>query len=277
MTRVALALGGGAALGWAHIGVLRALQEAGIEVAAVAGTSIGGLAALCLAADRLDVFEALARSATRVSVLRYLDPHFKKGAVLGGRTIQRELRQHFGSKRIEQLHLPAAVVASDLTTGLPHIIDHGLLVDAARATMALPGIFAPVHLDHHILIDGGATMPVPVRVARQLAPDLPVIAINLQGDYHGRAHAVGLQRDRRGRLSTMGIVRAATGLTLTQLARYSLDRDPPDLELAPPVAHIDGSNFTRADELIRIGRETVIQSLPKIRALAGMPPHDLPA
>src|SRR3546814_15429075 len=91
---IALALGGGAALGWAHIGVLRALHRHGVPIGAVAGTSIGALAAVCQAADRLDVLEDIARSARLRTVLRYLDPHFRRGAMLWGRTIARQLDRH---------------------------------------------------------------------------------------------------------------------------------------------------------------------------------------
>jgi NTE family protein len=262
---IALALGGGAALGWAHIGVLRALEEGGIEVGAVAGTSIGALAAVCLAADRLGTLEEIARSANLRTMLRYLDPHMRHGAVLGGRTIARELQLHLGHLAFEDLAIPAAAVAADLATGEAVILDKGPVADAVRASMALPGIFHPVIHEARVLIDGGAVMPVPVSVARSLGGDMPVVAVNLQGDYANRANATGLRNGRR--FTTMGVVRSAAGLLFARLARQSLELTPPDLEIAPRVGHIEVHHFMRAHELIEIGRSATEDALPAIRAL----------
>jgi NTE family protein len=264
---IALALGGGAALGWAHIGVLRALEQAEIPLGAVAGTSIGALAAVCAATDRLDVLEALARSANMRTVLRYLDPHMKRGAMLGGREIIRQLDRHLGHARFEDLPIPCAVVASDLVSGSAVILSTGPVAEAVRASMALPGIFHPVVRGEQVLVDGGATMPVPVAAVRAIAPGLPVVAVNLQNDYANRARAVGLRKGPRQHLSTIGIVRSATGLMLSQLARHSLLLCPPDLELPLAVGHIDVGNFTRAHELIEIGARATTEALPAIRAL----------
>lgn len=264
---IALALGGGAALGWAHIGVLRALMRHGVHVGAVAGTSIGALAAVCAAADRLDVLETIARSANMRTILRYLDPHMRKGAVLGGRAIARQLETHLGRMRMEELHIPCAVVAADLVSGREVSITHGLVTQAVRASMALPGIFQPVLMDGMALVDGGVIAPVPVAAARALG-DLPVVAINLQNDYARRAVAVGLRMDPKPALTTISVTRAAMGLLLSRLARQSLTLDPPDLELALPVGHIDVRHFTRAAELIDIGAAAVDQAWPALEALA---------
>lgn len=265
MTAIALALGGGAALGWAHIGVLRALEEGGIEVGAVAGTSIGALAAVCLAADRLGALEEIARSANLRTMLRYLDPHMRRGAMLGGRMIARELQLHLGHLAFDDLAIPAAAVAADLATGEEVILDTGPVADAIRASMALPGIFHPIIRDGRVLIDGGAVMPVPVSVARSLGGDMPVVAVNLQGDYANRASATGLRSGHR--FTTMGVVRSAAGLLFSRLARQSLELTPPELEIAPRVGHIEVHHFMRAHELIEIGRSATEDALPAIRAL----------
>ncbi len=264
---IALALGGGAALGWAHIGVLRALHRHDVRIGAVAGTSIGALAAVCQAADRLDVLENIARSATIRTVLRYLDPHLRKGAMLGGRSIIRQLDRHLGHARFEQLSIPCAVVAADLVAGEAVVINKGEVAEAVRASMALPGIFHPVIRDGRVLVDGGVIMPVPVEAVRAIAPGLPVIAINLQNDYARRALAVGLRIEPKPALTSLGVLRSATGLMLSQLARQSLTLNSPDLELALPVGHIDVRHFTRASELIEIGRHAVEDAMPSIRAL----------
>jgi NTE family protein len=264
---IALALGAGAGLGWAHIGVLRGLEEAGVRVNAVAGTSIGALAAVCFGAHRLDILEGIARSANLRMVLRFLDPHWKRGAMLGGREIARHLEIHLGHIRFQDLLVPVSAVAADLLTGQAVIIDRGPVADAVRASMALPGIFHPVGIGDRLLVDGGVAMPVPVTAARALAPGQPVLAINLLGDYQGRARALRRSWTERRSVSTLGVVRAATALMTANLTRHSLSVDPPDLQLDLPVGHIDAGNFTRAEELIGVGRTAVEELLPEILAL----------
>ncbi|MEQ9663327.1 MAG: patatin-like phospholipase family protein [Parasphingopyxis sp.] len=266
--KIALALGGGAGLGWSHIGVLRALDDAGIEITGLAGTSIGGVAAIAYAAGRLDTLEELAHSVSNLrSVVRYLSPTWKPGSVLSGKAIGKLIDQHLGDLTFEDLRIPTCVVAADLIGGEAVMIDHGPVGEAIHATIALPGIFHPIVRDNMVLSDGGAVMPVPVAAARERGGGAPVVAINLQGDYTNRRRAVGL-REESPRLTTISVLRGATGLMLSKLARLSLDADPPDLELPLPVGHIDTSNFTRAEELVEIGREAVAAALPRIEALA---------
>lgn len=262
--RLALALGGGAGLGWAHIGVLRALIARGVTIDAVAGTSIGAVAAVCVAADRLDVLEELARSASPRKVMRYLDVDLRRGSLLGGRAVTRELRHHFGHDRLEDLAIPCAVVAADLVSGAAVVMTHGGVVDAVRASIAIPGIFPPLRRGDAILVDGGVVTPVPVAAARALS-NAPVLAVNLQGDYVRRA-AKGLP-ERLRILTPMRVGRAGITLLLAEFARKSLLIDPPDFELALPVGHIHVRNFTKAHELIDIGAAAVAAAWPEIARL----------
>ncbi len=262
--KLALALGGGAALGWAHIGVLRELQRRGVEVAAVSGTSIGALAAVCFAGSRLDVLENLARGVNRREIMRFLDVDPRKGSVLGGRTVHNRLVAQFGAEVLEDLSIPCAVVAADLVSGEPVVMRSGPVVEAVRASMAIPAIFPPVRTGGMILVDGGVLVPVPVAAARQLS-NAPVLAINLQGDYLRRA-AAGLPVDKRV-MTPFRVGRAGLSLLFAQHARNTLRLDPPDLELAPAIGHIDVRNFTRADELIRLGVESVADNWSAITAL----------
>ena len=265
---IAVALGGGAALGWAHIGVLRALDEKGIPVRAIAGTSIGALAAVCYAANKLDQLERIARSTSWLRMLSYLDLHLRPGAMLGGRGILRDLDLHLGGIQFRDLWIPSAAVAADLVSGKPVIIDHGPVNPAIMASIAIPGLFRPVQYDGHFLVDGGVVMPVPVTATRKLAPALPVLSINLQGDYHGRRVASQMRCRPKHSHNSMAVVRASTMLLMAELARHSLALDPPDLGLTLPVGHIEIHDFTRADELIAIGHRAVIDRLADIERLS---------
>jgi len=258
---VALALGGGAARGWAHIGALRALQEEGIAIAAVAGTSIGALAALCFAADRLDALEEIALGATHSRVLAYLDPHLGRGAWLGGRRIARELEQHIGTTRLEDLTMPVALVAADLNTGEEVRLTSGPAVTAIQASIGLPGIFRPIERDGRLLIDGGMVSNLPIGAARAISGGNPVVAIDLMGDYVGYIRASSPD----GHPSALGTVRSAFLMMTAQQTRQAIAIDPPDVLITIPAGHISTSAFTRATELIRLGHEAVIAALPAIR------------
>lgn len=252
--RLALALGGGAGLGWAHIGVLHALKRHGVIIDAVSGTSIGALAAVCLAADRMNVLEDMARSVKITQLLRFLDIDPRRGSVLGGRTVTNRLRAHFGHDHLEDLFMPVAVVAADLVTGKEVSIVRGRIVEAVRASIAIPGVFPPIRRDGMVLVDGGVRTPVPVRAVRALSR-APVVAVNLQGDYLRRA-ATGLPPDKR-LMTPLRVGRAGLSLMMSHLAKQSLALDPPDFELAPAIGHIDVRNFRRADELIQLGDDAV--------------------
>lgn len=259
---IALALGGGAALGWAHIGALRVLAEKKVPIGAVAGTSIGALAAVCLAHDRLDALEELASTTTYSRVLGYLDPEFGRGAMLGGRRIARELAFHFGDIRLENLGLPIAVVAADLDLAEEVRLTHGSAIDAVRASMALPGIFRPVSIDGRLLIDGGVLANLPVAAARALVPGLPVVAIDLMSDYAGHVGAL------RGRPRTaIATVRSAFQIMALQQTRQTIALEHPAIVVSPQIGHLGSSAFTHAAELMQLGREATLAALPQIKQL----------
>ena len=275
--KISLALGGGAALGWAHIGVLRAIDASPLGVAAIAGTSIGAIAAASYAAGKLDYLEETARSASYRTIIRFLDPHLGRGSMMRGRTIERELEDQLGDIDFADLPIPVATVAADLRTGDTVVMKGGRLVPAVRASMSLPGIFKPVEHDGRLLVDGGVALPVPVAPARELAPDHPCLSINLQDDFLNRALASGVDVGMGGvakPANSIGIVRASVGLSLRNLGRYSLALDPPDFALSLKVGHIDMQNFMHADELIEIGFRETNAVIPKI--LAHLRDLDLP-
>jgi len=200
--RVGLALGSGAARGFAHVGVLRALAEAGIAPAVVAGVSAGAVVGAVHAAGQLDAFEAWARGLDRRKVLALLDVSFSGGALRGRRMIEQIGTFLPEGGRLEDLPLPFAAVATDLESGREVWLQRGDLLDAILASCALPGVVSPVRVEGRWLVDGGIVNPVPVALCRALGAD-SVIAVDL--------NAALLTRRFRG--ESDGPVAAAAGDT----------------------------------------------------------------
>jgi NTE family protein len=176
--RVGLALGSGAARGWAHVGVIRALEEAGHEVGWVAGCSMGAVVAAAFALGRLDVLEEFARSLTPRKVLSYLDLAMPVRGLLDGDRVTELFRDLLGDQDLKDARVPLCVVATDLSTGHEVRLCEGPAAEALRASIAVPGIFAPVVQDGRYLADGGLVNPVPVDVVRALGAEV-VIAVDL--------------------------------------------------------------------------------------------------
>ena len=183
--KIGLALGGGVARGWAHIGVLRTLAAAGIVPDIVVGTSIGAVVGGCYVAGELDELEDFARSLTRRKMLGYLDFNFAGSGLIAGQRLNNRLDQKLRDKMIEKLPRKFVAVATEIGTGQEIWLTRGKLVDAMRASYALPGIFRPVEVDGRWLFDGALVNPIPVSVARALGARY-VIAVNINADMSGR-------------------------------------------------------------------------------------------
>jgi NTE family protein len=178
--RVGLVLGGGAARGWAHIGAIRALEEAGIKPDVVCGTSIGALVGAVYANGDLDWLEEWVGKLTWQTVVRLLDLRFS-GGLLGGRKVIDLFAKQFNGRAIDELAMPFTAVATELDTGREVWLREGGVVDAVRASIAIPGLFTPIWHDGVWLVDGGLSNPVPVSAARAMRADT-VIAIDLNHD-----------------------------------------------------------------------------------------------
>jgi NTE family protein len=195
--RIGLALGGGAARGWSHIGVLRVLDGAGIRPDVIAGCSIGAVVGGCYAARKLDEIEAFALSLTKRRIMGLLDFHLGASGLIGGGRLQKLLDHDLGACRVEDLPVRFATVATELVTGHEIWLTRGRLVDALRASYALPGVFDPVRIGNRWLVDGALVNPVPVTVARASGADL-VICVNLNGDIRLRGGTVIQQHSDAG-------------------------------------------------------------------------------
>ena len=194
--KIGLALGGGVARGWAHIGVLRTLEAAGIVPDIVVGTSIGSVVGGCYVANELDELEDFARSLTRRKVLGYLDFNFAGSGLITGQRLNDRLDVKLRDLSIEKLPRRFVAVATEIGTGHEVWLSRGKLVDAMRASYALPGIFKPVEINGRWLFDGALVNPIPVSVARALGARY-VIAVNINADLSGRGSMAPIMSDHR--------------------------------------------------------------------------------
>lgn len=296
---VGLALGSGMARGWAHIGVLRALEAAGITPGVIAGTSMGAVIGGVALAGRLDAFEEWARRLTTFGVIRQFDVSLSGGGLVAGERTMSLLRRILGNTTFADLPAPFACVATDLFSGHEVWLRDGRLVPAMRASFSLPGVLRPFRLDGRWLIDGAMVNPVPVSVCRALGAQV-VIAVNVNADVLGRdrgpvqepatgrlakaledliatdngrarslLHQVFARGEGGDNLTMFGVMAASLGIVQDRITRSRLAGDPPDVTVTPRVGHMGLMDFQRAAEIIALGREAAEAALPRIRDLLG--------
>lgn len=276
--KLALALGGGAARGWAHIGVLRALEEADIEVGMIAGTSIGALVGGCYLAGKLDELEAFARSLTMRRIAGLLDLTIGGGGLFGGMRLTKRMQEDLEDIAIEDLDRPFVAVSTELNTGHEVWITNGSLITAMRASYALPGIFEPVKCNNRTLVDGALVNPVPTSVCRAYEQPL-VVAVNLNYDIFGRSavvkHSASVQpivqgqhtRVREANIGMTGVMVQAFNIIQERISRARLAGDPPDLALHPRLSDIGLSEFHRAGETIDRGYQEARARIAELKRM----------
>jgi len=280
--KIALALGGGAARGWAHIGVLKALDEAGIQIGMIAGTSIGALVGGCYMAGKLDELETFARSLSMRRIAALLDLTIGGGGLFAGMRLTKRMQEHLQGLNIEDLDRRFVAVATEIRTGHEVWIDSGSLITALRASYALPGIFEPVQCGNRLLVDGALVNPVPVSVCRAYEQPL-VVAVNLHYDLYGRSAVVKhvasppspiekqLQNQNEnmkpGNIGLTGVMVEAFNIIQDRISRARLAGDPPDLALQPRLADIGLSEFHRAAEAIDRGYVEAMAKIDEIKRM----------
>jgi len=302
---IGLALGGGVARGWAHIGALRALIEADIEPDIIAGTSIGSVVGAAYLAGRLDALETWARSLDKRRVIQYMDLSWGGSGLMKGARLVKVLDRYLKDVNIEDFDRPFAAVACDLRTGYEVWLQQGPVIPAIRASYALPGAFEPILVDNRYMIDGALVNPVPVSACRALGAHL-VIAVSLNGDAFGpvgTSHEVDFDNEgdeehdmsemaimaqqslnklrpdrillksllggtKPGKSPRIGSVMMGTlNIVMDRISRSRLAGDPPDVFVAPRIGHIGMLEFTRAEELIERGYRAMQHEIPLIRSV----------
>ncbi len=179
--KIGLVLGSGSARGWAHIGILQALEELAIRIDCVAGSSIGALVGAVYASRGIEQLKEVVVHLDRRQLLSLLDVGLRHAGLIDGKRVADELREQIRQPEIQSLNLLFRAVATDLNTGEEVVLDHGDVIEAVRASISIPGVFTPVARGDRLLVDGGLTNPVPVSLARALGADF-VIAVDVNHD-----------------------------------------------------------------------------------------------
>ena len=247
--RIGLALGGGAARGFAHIGVIQVLEENGIRPDFVAGTSAGSLVAALYASGKNGA--ELGALAEAMDESAFTDWSFPGRGLIRGEALARYVREQTGGMRIEQMRIPLGIVATDLDSGGGILFQAGDPGVAVRASSAVPAVFQPVRIGTHEYVDGGLVAPVPVRYARQMGAEL-VIAVDISAAPDGNATGDAM----RMLLQTFAIM----GRSIN-----SFELRDADVLLRPKLPHVSGADFTARKRAIQAGREAMQSQLAQLR------------
>lgn len=290
--KIGLALGAGAAKGWSHIGVIHALERAGIRIDVVAGCSVGALVGAAYACHRLKPLEKWVRSFSYWQVLRLMDFSWQRGGLLRGERVFSHVRRLIAEDQIAGCALPFGAVTTNLSTGRELWLTEGDLHQAVRASCSIPGLLAPVSWNGYWLVDGAVVNPVPVSLTRALGADI-VIAVDLQHDAHLMQQDLfsvtpqpddtpqasswgGRLRQQLGRMTqrrsvqspgAMEIMSTSIQILENRLKRSRMAGDPPDVQLQPFCPQISTLDFHRADEAIEAGRLAVEKKLDELLPL----------
>lgn len=297
--RIGLALGSGSARGWAHIGVLRALVEEGITPQVVSGTSIGALVGAAYACGKLQALEKWVCTLTWRDVVRFMDVDLLRGGFIQGERLMLFFQQYLHDRRLEELPCAFGAVATDLVSGREVWLLEGSMMQAVRASIALPGLFSPVKQEGRWLVDGGLVNPVPVSLCRALGAEI-VIAVNLNGDLLGRHLKVqpnhartpkgkaeeelfrmisqGVQSFKKRaksmfpklaeveeRPSLFDVLAGSINIMQDRITRSRMAGDPAEWVFCPRVGYIGLLEFDRAREAIEAGYVTVKKEIGALR------------
>lgn len=298
--KIGLVLGSGASRGWSHIGVIKALLREGIEPDIICGTSVGAMMGAAYLTGNLEKLEKWVLSSTRTDVYKFFNVKFSQSGFADKDRMIRFLKTYVTGEgtRVEDLRKPYAAVSTNLENGREMWFTDGSLVDAVRASMALPGLFPAVHIDHRWMVDGGLVNPVPVSTCRALGADI-VIAVNLNSDIIGKRNNKKLepepereQTNKKGVLQNIkqttreysnsifpdrekpaeppGLFTAITNsinIVQDRITRSRLAGDPAEVLISPRLAHIGLLEFHRAAEAIKEGENCVNNVLDEIHRI----------
>ncbi|MDD2943531.1 MAG: patatin-like phospholipase family protein [bacterium] len=284
--RIAVALGGGGAKGFAHVGILEALKNEGIKIDIITGTSMGALVGAAYAAGKLERFRLEAEKIRLQDIPRLLSPSWSWSGMFSGQNVIELLSSFIGVEKIEDLPITYAAIATNLTTGNAEALVKGSLTQAIRASISVPALFTPVMIEGRAYIDGGASEPLPISAARALGADV-VVGIDLFGNalpcppgnnppgssrpspvQSALSYLESLPEKFRPRLGNKDTTsRSSSGhvfeilektLVINQkhLTRLRLKEDPADILISPAVANVSILDFHRFRDVVRAGEDS---------------------
>ncbi len=257
--RIGLALGGGAARGFAHVGVIQVLEEAGIRPSLVAGTSAGSLVAAIYASGKSGAqLQQVAETMEEAAIADWSLQIFTRGA-LRGEALARYVNTQVNGRLIEAMPLPLGIVATDLNTGVDTLFQRGDTGTAVRASSAVPAVFQPVKISGREYVDGGLVSPVPVRAARKMGAEL-VIAVDISSPPEGNPAG-----------GTLDILLQTFSIMGKSINTFEL-RDA-DVVVRPQLMGISSADFGARKRSIEAGRQAMLQALPQLRALIAAKTH----
>ena len=298
--KIGLALGSGAARGWAHIGIIEALEELGITVSAVSGCSIGSYVGATYCAGNLAELKSWVMDLSEWQVAKLMGVSMQKGGLVSGERVFTKLKDDFVTDNIQELAKPFATIATDMRRGQEIIFTEGSTTDAIRASCSIPGIFPPHRYQNRWLLDGAVVNPVPVSLCRQLGVDI-VIAVSLGSDFNPAETELHNQQQKKNEdkfnqfmeksvesfsqwwdskfpssddnekeatpapPSIFNCMSNALDIMQDRVTRSRLAGDPPDILLSPKLGHIGIMEFHRAQEAIDIGRACVERMAEQIK------------
>lgn len=248
--KIGLALGSGGARGFAHLGVIMALKEAGIPIHLIAGSSMGALVASFYAAG-IDL-DRLYKISTAFKRKYFLDFTVPKMGLISGKKVKEFIRLFTHGKNIEELSIPIGIVATDLLTGEKVVFKNGPVAEAVRASISIPGVFVPEKLNGRIFVDGGVSDRVPVSVAKEMGADI-VIAVDVS------------RVKRNAEISSIYDV-IMQSIDIMQAEIVNSREIAATIMIRPPVENFSSRAFTNIDEIIKMGEEETKKHLHQIKA-----------
>jgi len=256
--KVGLALGGGAARGIAHVGVIKVLEKKGIIPQMIAGTSIGAIIG-AIYAKEMDIvlLEQYAMDWSRWRTAQLLDPTLPRVALIKGKKVEAILDTYLGQVTFSELKVPFACVAVDIDSGEEIVFKEGLVASAVRASISVPGVFPPIERDGAFIVDGGLVNPVPVSTVREMGAEY-VIAVNVLPHPRGRLAQQDTGELSKG-LNIFAILMQTVNVSANIIAQLSLEGA--DLVIEPDVSSASGTDFHLASELIPRGEEAAERAL----------------
>jgi len=256
--KLGLALGGGGAKGFAHLGVLEVLTQAGIEFDVVAGTSIGALIGAVYVSGNLEKLERFATNIGITDIPFLLGPTWPKGGLFSGKYVEKLIDEFIDLENIEDLKKPFAAVSVDLNKAEVITFTNGNLKRAMRASTSIPGLFKPVVFEDKLLVDGGVLESVPLEAVRALGADF-IVAVDLLSDIsipHGSK--------QYKTPSIVEVVQRSSIIAQRKITEYKFNENPPDIVIRPPLSEVKVMDFHNGKSIVEIGRETAQKVLPEL-------------